>query len=145
MKTEKDSRPRYTTTEWIKLARATHGQQYDYENTDYLGNTMNVTVTCAVHGDFQIRPSNHLQGRGCPQCSGGHSRKRGSLESFIERATAIHGAMYDYSKARYTNAITAVRIVCPTHGAFRKTPSNHLAGQGCMKCKTGEKLSKKGK
>ena len=57
---------------------------------------------------------------------------------FIEKAKAIHGDKYDYSKVEYVNANTKVCIICPKHGEFWMLPSNHThktRPQGCPKCK----------
>ena len=56
-------------------------------------------------------------------------------EEFIERAKQIHGNKYDYSEVEYINNCTKVCIICPNHGEFWQTPSNHLSGKGCNKCK----------
>ena len=56
-------------------------------------------------------------------------------ENFIERAKKIHGDKYNYSKVEYLNNSTKVCIICPEHGEFWQTPSNHLAGKGCIKCR----------
>lgn len=54
---------------------------------------------------------------------------------FIRRARLIHGDRYDYSRAEYGGTLSRVRIICPDHGAFEKTPNNHLYGkQGCPEC-----------
>ena len=53
---------------------------------------------------------------------------------FIERARAIHGEKYDYSKVQYINSSTKVAIVCPIHGSFLQSPEKHLRGQGCPEC-----------
>ena len=53
---------------------------------------------------------------------------------FIEKANKKHNGKYDYSKVKYTNSRTKVCIICPEHGEFWQTPSNHLSGQGCRKC-----------
>lgn len=55
-------------------------------------------------------------------------------EEFIERARQVHGDKYDYSKAGYISTDTKICIICPEHGEFWQTPSNHLKGQGCPKC-----------
>lgn len=60
--------------------------------------------------------------------------KRLSNTDFIERAILIHGNKYDYSKVDYLNNKSDVKIICPTHGEFDQTPSNHLNGKGCSKC-----------
>ena len=55
-------------------------------------------------------------------------------EKFIEKARAIHGNRYDYSKVNYVNAKTKVTIVCEHHCEFEQTPCNHLSGFNCQKC-----------
>ena len=57
-----------------------------------------------------------------------------TTEEFIQKAKAVHGDKYDYSKVEYVNAYTKVCIVCPVHGDFWQRPSNHLLGRGCTKC-----------
>ena len=69
------------------------------------------------------------------------STKRKTLKKFIRDARLIHGDRYDYSQAVYINYHTPIWIVCPIHGGFWKSPSNHLKGQGCKEC-SREKLSK---
>jgi hypothetical protein len=55
-------------------------------------------------------------------------------EQFIEKAIKKHNGLYDYSLVKYINAQTKVKIICPTHGEFEQQPSNHLFGQGCIRC-----------
>ena len=55
--------------------------------------------------------------------------------SFIERAQSIHGDRYDYSYVEYVNMSTKVVIVCPDHGNFSQSPSNHILKRaGCPTC-----------
>ena len=56
-------------------------------------------------------------------------------EIFIEKAKKVHGDKYDYSKVNYTGGHNKVTIICPIHGEFEQTASNHLNGQGCVKCR----------
>lgn len=53
---------------------------------------------------------------------------------FIERSIIIHNNKYNYCNIRYINARTSVEIICPLHGEFHQTPSNHLSGKGCKQC-----------
>ena len=56
-------------------------------------------------------------------------------EDFIIKAREVHGNKYDYSKVEYINSITKVCIICPKHGEFFVTPSDHIhARVGCKKC-----------
>ncbi len=60
--------------------------------------------------------------------------KKLTTNEFIERAKAIHGNKYDYSKVVYIDAHTKVCIICPEHGEFYQNPFDHLTGYGCIKC-----------
>lgn len=57
--------------------------------------------------------------------------KRLTKQDFIERARAVHGDKYDYSKVEYVNNSTKVVIICPVHGEFLQTPNKHMQGRGC--------------
>lgn len=60
--------------------------------------------------------------------------KKLTTEQFIQRAIAVHGDKYDYSKVNYVKAKTPITIICPVHGEFQQTPYNHLGGTGCPDC-----------
>jgi len=55
-------------------------------------------------------------------------------EKFINRSIQVHGDKFDYSKMKYVNSNTKVRVICKKHGAFRQWPIDHLRGRGCSKC-----------
>lgn len=71
------------------------------------------------------------QESGCAKCK---RKVKYTASDFIIRAREVHGDKYDYSKVEYVNINTKVCIICPTHGEFWQTPSNHLNGSGCRKC-----------
>lgn len=62
-------------------------------------------------------------------------------EQFISKANIKHNSYYDYSLVEYQYAKTKVKILCPKHGEFKQQPSNHLFGQGCIKC-MGDRVGK---
>ncbi len=122
----------WTTEDFIKEARAIHGDKYEYDKVEYVNKTTPVTITCPVHGDFEQTPANHLRGNGCIQC---HIDSRTTdLDTFIARAREVHGDKYDYSKAVYVNSGTKICVICPDHGEFWSIPNNHLRGAGCAAC-----------
>ena len=47
---------------------------------------------------------------------------------FINKAKKVHGDKFDYSKVDYVNSQTKVCIICPEHGEFWQTPSEHVRG-----------------
>lgn len=55
-------------------------------------------------------------------------------EAFIAKANEIHHGKYDYSLVQYEKSDVKVKIICPEHGVFEKTPRKHLIGQGCPVC-----------
>jgi hypothetical protein len=57
-----------------------------------------------------------------------------TTEIFIERARAVHGDRYDYSKVEYTIMNARVCIICKEHGEFMQQLKHHLSGQGCRQC-----------
>ena len=57
-----------------------------------------------------------------------------TTEQWIEKAKAVHGDKYDYSKVVYKNNNTKVTIICPEHGEFEQRPAVHLKGHGCKMC-----------
>ena len=121
-----------TTEEFIERAKKIHGNKYDYSKVEYVNNHTKVCIICPIHGEFWQQPNNHLQGKSCPKCS-----KKGikyTLDEFIEMSNVIHNGKYDYSKVEYVNSATKVCIICPIHGEFWQTPSEHLVGYGCSRC-----------
>lgn len=57
-----------------------------------------------------------------------------TTEEFVERARAVHGDKYDYSKSIYLTIKDKVEIICPIHGVFLQTPDAHMHHCGCIKC-----------
>lgn len=69
---------------------------------------------------------------------------RQTTEQWVTRAQALWGVNYDYSKVEYSGAFTSVTIICPTHGAFQKTPAEHTrkdSPTGCPACGGSKALS----
>ena len=61
--------------------------------------------------------------------------KKLTTSRFIEKAIAVHGDRYDYSKVVYCDSKKKIEIVCKTHGSFFQRPNNHWEGQqGCPVC-----------
>ena len=55
-------------------------------------------------------------------------------QQFIIKSNNIHFNKYDYSKIEYVNNKIKIEIICPIHGDFYQSPSDHLQGCGCPKC-----------
>ena len=59
-----------------------------------------------------------------------------NTKDFIEKANCIHNNKYDYSQVLYETSHKKIKIICPVHGEFWQTPSNHLhkKAYGCTRC-----------
>ena len=125
-----------TTQEFIEKAQKVHGDKYDYSKVVYNGAHDKVCIICPEHGEFWMKPNNHLSGQNCPKCAliknGLNQRK--STEQFINLAKEIHKNKYDYSLVNYIKSTIPVTIICPKHGKFEQSPNSHLQGCGCPKC-----------
>jgi hypothetical protein len=119
-----------TQEEFLKRAIKTHGDRYDYSDTKYIGRHKKIIIKCKTHGQFEQTAGDHLSGRGCSKCMGFDK----STEEFIKEANTIHGDKYDYLLTNYIGSNKKITIICPMHGQFEQTPSNHLTGKGCPKC-----------
>jgi len=125
---------RKTTEEFIGEAMLIHGNKYDYSRVRYTNKKTKVTIGCPEHGDFELRPDNHLHlNQGCKYCY--YDRNRNSIESVIKSAMKIHGDKYDYSKSVYVDNRTPMVIICPEHGEFKKSSNSHISAKsGCPTC-----------
>lgn len=123
---------RLTKEAFIDKAKKVHGDMYDYSKAEYSNSRTKVCIICPEHGEFWQTPNDHLNGHGCPKCCTSNVKK--TTVQFIGEAMQVHGTRYDYSKAEYTGVNEKVCIICPEHGEFWQTPSNHLQGRGCPKC-----------
>ena len=130
---------RKTVEKFIEDSKRVHGDKYDYSKVEYVNNKTKVCIICPKHGEFFVTPHNHLKGRNCPLCGAENKRKKraDTTESFVEKAIKVHGDKYDYSKVEYVNQNVKVCIICPEHGEFWQTPSNHInptRPRDCPKC-----------
>jgi len=56
------------TDEFIEKSIKIHGNIYDYSSVEYKKSDIKITIICRKHGEFSIKPGNHIQGQGCPLC-----------------------------------------------------------------------------
>lgn len=61
---------RKTLEEFIRDSINFHGYRYDYNKSVYINNKTPLIIICPIHGKFNQKPLNHLQGHGCPYCNG---------------------------------------------------------------------------
>ena len=135
---------RYTQDDFINKAFTIFGNLYDYSKVNYIDSKTKVIIICNKHGEFQKQPAQHLLEKGCYMCSKENViSNRDTKEDFIDKANERHNFKYDYSKVKYINSTTKVKIICKEHGIFEQKPSAHVHKQGCPKCgnsQIGKKL-----
>jgi len=137
-----DDKRRLTTEDFIQRSHDIHEGFYDYSKTDYVNSHQYVTITCPIHGDFQTKPYNHLQGRRCRRCfydnhPGGYTEEVFKLrpelrtlpgvfyiteyefpkEHFIKVGITQHTA-YSRAKSYWQYATVLVETPLPLYDAF---------------------------
>lgn len=60
---------RITPAEFWRRVKEVHGDRYDYSKSDYAKASLKITVTCRVHGDFDVLAGEHMRGSQCRKCS----------------------------------------------------------------------------
>ena len=120
----------------LEQFKTVHGDAYLYDNVVYTNDRTKIRITCRIHGEFEQRPDNHLQGMGCSLC--GFSKRATSKTltqaQCLQRFRKAHGDKYGYDSVIYKGQLDLVTIICPTHGRFEQQPAVHWAGMGCRSC-----------
>lgn len=108
---------KYTTEEYIALAKAKHGDKYDYSRTVFVNTSTPVDI---IYDGiiYQILPIGHLT----------YPLELSlSKDNFIDRAINKHKDKYDYSLVDFVNGNTKVKIIHKETGiVYEQTPHNHL-------------------
>ena len=127
---------RYNLSTFISKSKQVHGDRYDYSESVYKDIRTKVIIVCKEHGTFSQNPQGHWKGYGCPDC--GYSNLRKTKEQFIIDANKVHNNYYNYTNTEYINNYSKLKICCPNHGEFIRTPVAHTIYQrGCPDCYPG--------
>lgn len=136
------TRYKKTTSDYIKEAKAIHGDKYDYSKSEYTRADNKITITCKEHGDFQIRAVAHIlksaKPQGCRKCGNierGLQERANRAKTLIADFKKVHGDRYDYSESIYHGFNKKIKIRCKVHGVFEMTPATHIHQKSnCKKC-----------
>ena len=123
---------RLTITEILNRFKKVHGDKYNYSKINYKNSETKIEIICPEHGSFFQTPYSHYSGHGCKKCS--NIKKLANLNDLLKNFKKVHGDKYNYSKAKYSGTYNKIEIICPEHGSFFQTSSNHLLGHGCPTC-----------
>ena len=123
-----------TEEQFIKQAQLKHNNFFGYSKIQFQSMNEPVTIICPFHGEFNQKPTSHLQGFGCSQCQKPSQLDPKKTDGFIEEANQVHNFAWKYDKTVYKNTHEKVIITCPEHGDFQQTPASHKRGRGCPIC-----------
>lgn len=95
---------RHTKEKFTENANLIHNNFYDYSKVIYKNNETKVIITCQLHGDFSMKPSNHtINKQKCPNCA-----KYGFKKSFPGILYLMQCA--DITKIGITNTKLNIRL-----------------------------------
>ena len=126
--------------DWIKNARAVHGEKYEYDESRPPRTTSDyIRYKCPVHGWQESRYGCHVQqGCGCALCAGTLNKLSAEKrkQRWIEKCRERFPGKFSYRDVVYVNNDTPVKIYCKEHHiTFETTPDTHLRGSGaCPLC-----------
>jgi hypothetical protein len=125
-----------TKDDVLDMFHKVHGNRYNYNNIVYKNLTTKIIINCPVHGNFEQKPTKHMEGQGCPICGNKRKNKERilSFNDFVDRANIVHHKKYSYISTALNNLHDKVEIICPIHGVFKQNAYDHLNGHGCNKC-----------
>lgn len=125
--------------DYINKFNEIHKNKYTYDQSTYNGSIIEMKMICPIHGEFWQKPSNHLQGKGCPDC-GIDSMKLKLRYDDEEISTLLENQHdYEFDILTYTGTKNPMKFFCPEHGKFWQRPMNQLRQDaGCPKCSTSK-------
>lgn len=69
---------------YINRASKVFDNYYTYPNAIYINNSTNIKNSCPKHGEFEQKPSHHLDGAGCPRCANTVSKCEDEVANFLK-------------------------------------------------------------
>lgn len=105
---------------------------------EYINNKTKILHRCRIDGcEWYAAPSNMLNGKGCPVCSG---KKKRTHDEYVEEITKLNPNIEVVGE--YIDCNTKILHRCKIDGCeWYATPNNILRGKGCPKCSGNKKKS----
>ena len=120
-----DAKRRMTTADFIKKARAVHGDRYDYSLVDYKNSHGLITIVCPVHGPFEQLAYTHLQNDGCHKCKYLHHPGGYNYELFKnDRALATSMGIFYIVEYNFPGEIPFIKVGITIHDAYTRHKSH---------------------
>jgi group I intron endonuclease len=130
---------------FLKKAKKKFNGKYSYEKSKLIQYNKNIIVTCPIHGDFKVLPTNHLskdkRGGGCPKCS----KERHHDEAMLREGDILKKIILEKTNGKilldkyvYRGNKEKVTLICPKHGEFTMMPHNIKLSKAemCPECIT---------
>lgn len=132
-----------TNNQVVEKLKEHYADKFQYDKVNYVNSRSYTTLTCPLHGDFEVYGNNALKGKAvCPKCTKVYSNEA----EFIEEAEKRFPNRFIYDKVHYTNKITPVTIICKKHGEFEQQPRLFLQSKfGCAQCYQESRVKEKPK
>lgn len=136
--------PKLTTEDFIRRAKETHGDKYDYSNVVYVDSKTPVCIICPKHGEFYQRPYLHLSGNGCPSCEMESRKGRANLKirKLIQGVGILDidcSAEKDAEIQKAAQTWRSILVRCYTKN--KKTRNNAITYQDCYICDEWKRFS----
>jgi len=133
----------YTYDDFMNKASEVHNNKYTYHKSSFTQMNNPTTISCPIHGKFDIIPNYHMAGTGCPKCGRKQlaDSRRITQQDFLSKAKKIHGNEYDYTNSVYKSYKDRITIKCKKHGYFSVIAGNHLMGGKCPDCRYEQTVS----
>lgn len=98
---------------------------------EYINTHTGIKTRCSICGhEWNPRPNDLLQGKGCPKCA---NRLKRDTKTFITEIEKINP--YIQVLGEYKNNRTGIKVKCDICGyIWSPTPTSLLSGKGCRKC-----------
>ncbi|MBC8427294.1 MAG: hypothetical protein H8D97_00235 [Proteobacteria bacterium] len=121
---------------FLLKANIVHPNKFRYLSL-FIKDAIKIKIECLdCDNVFEQRPSSHLSGVGCSDCSKKEAdiKKRKSHKDFVADANLIHFNKFEYL-TEYLNSKEKIQIKClDCENIFYQKPSSHLEGRGCKEC-----------
>ena len=132
-----DEKLRSNTQDFIIKSKSIHGDSFNYDLVSYVKSSSKVKIKCnKCNNIFLQTPGAHLllKQSVCNNCS--EKFLKLSTEEWIIRAKSIHGDLYDYALAKYSNNKGKITIKCnKCNNVFSQRSDHHIKREyGCPVC-----------
>lgn len=125
------------TLTFINEASKIHDGLYEYPLVDYQNCKTKVIITCAIHGPFQQRPTEHLKGSGCPTCK--NSQGELAVRMILKEQKVEYEAQKKFDECRnilplpFDFFIPSLNLLIEYDGEQHYKPIKHFGGEKRLK------------